>query len=95
MGKATKELHSDYTSEDFTNIYQHGCVSGAASYHIYYNQTSEFYDRHEGEILDSLELWTGVNPLTKFSGDIENITQLKNRLVWNFIELVSAEYADS
>lgn len=83
---AIKEM---YSLEVLKEIANHGCISGCASHHIYYQDTSEFYDSYEEDILRYLELVHGEKPLKLFATCCDTIGELKNRLCWNFVDLVA------
>jgi len=51
----------------------------------------EFFDTHENEIEEKLEDVFGSHYLSHFIKDALDITQLKNAMVWAFVELVAAE----
>lgn len=83
----------DYILEQFDNdelkdIAQHGCVSGVPGF-TYYSDTLAFFDAHENEIEEALEAVFGSTYLSVFAQDVCDITQLKNAMVWCFVEMVA------
>lgn len=79
--------HTDIP-EFFSDLAQHGCVSGWIGWLTYYNQTHAFYDRHYDEIEELREEWeasTGA-PIA-IQGD------LKNAYAWFAFECVADEIA--
>jgi hypothetical protein len=76
-------------------IAEHGCASGVGHDHIYYTQTTEFFDNYEDEIIEYIadtlggefneELWNN-NPC--------NITGYKNDTTWKYVELVAQQLVD-
>ena len=92
--KAYESVIDSYDKETLSDIAHYGCISGCATEHVYYNQTTKFYDEHEDEILDYLNLinYTSESPIKTFGGDAEDIKQLKNNLTWAFVEAVAQEY---
>ena len=84
-------IKNTYDLQTCPEIVEHGCISGVANQHIYYNQTIEFFDKYEDEIIEYIadtlgsqfneELWS-KNPC--------NITGYKNDTVWTFVELVAS-----
>ena len=80
----------DYDMDTLKDIAQHGCVTGVASGFIYYHETVEFFDAHEDEIESYIEEVFGSDYLTHFAKDVCDMTQLKNALVWCFVELVAS-----
>lgn len=77
------------------DIAEHGCASCAPSGLIYYGETCAFYDEHEHELLDELEAFVRdcygrkATVWQVFGNDAGTIEQLKNALVWAFVELVA------
>ena len=92
--KAYESVIDSYDKETLSDIAHYGCISGCATHHVTYQQTIEFYDEHEDEILDYLNLinYTTENCLTFYGGEAQDIKQLKNNLTWAFIEAVAQEY---
>ena len=95
FGSAFDVIKDQYDLDTLREITQHGCVSGVASFHIYYNQTLSFFDNYEDEMIEYIadtfggefneELWNN-NPC--------NITGYKNDTVWTFVELVAQQLVD-
>ena len=83
------ELRDLYNTDQLKDIAHYGCISGAASYHITYQETNEFYDKWEDEILDYIETVWDDNPLKVFGAQCNDVSQLKNLLVWEFINSVA------
>ena len=92
LSPAVKSILSTYDAEDLQNISEHGCQSGCASSHIYYSETSEFFDKYEEDIYDSLRDVFGDDFMFKLITDCHDMTDMKNKLVWTFIELVAYDY---
>ena len=90
---ARKEVLELYSKDELKEIAFYGCVSGAASHHIYYKDTTAFFDQHEEEILEALEAFD-CNPLKVFGGDADTVSMLKNNLTWAFLELVAQQETD-
>ena len=92
--KAYESVIDSYNKETLSDIAHYGCISGCATEHVYYHQTTKFYDEHEEEILMFLNdvNYTTDNCLTFFGGDAQDIKQLKNNLTWAFVEAVAQEY---
>ena len=96
MENAFDSVRDSYPSiEDLREIVEHGCSSGVAHQHIYYNQTLSFFDNYEDEIIEYIadtlggefneELWNN-NPC--------NITGYKNDTTWTYVELVASQLVD-
>ena len=90
---AIHSILTTYSQEDLEAISKGGCISGAAHSHIYYHETSEFYDKWEDEILDFLENVYGYNAIHYFSEDVSSIQELKNTIVWKFIDLMASVHS--
>ena len=95
LSPAVKSILNTYDSEELSDIANHGCESGVASSHIYYSETSEFFDKYEEDIYDSLRDIFGDNFLFELVTDCHDMTDMKNKLVWTFIELVAHDYINS
>ena len=85
-------LKQIYTLDDFRDIADYGCAKGTARNHIYYHETTAFFDRWENEIIEYLtdELSTDFL-LHTFENAACDLTLYKNAIVWAFIEYVSFE----
>lgn len=88
---AVQSILDTYDKEDLINIAEHGCVSGCASSHIYYTETSAFYDKYEEEVNDYLREIFGDNFMFEIVSDCHDLTDMKNKLTWCFIELVAQD----
>ena len=86
-----EEILSLYSKDELRTISTHGCITGVASYHIYYSSTCDFYDRWESEILEELEA-ADANPIEVFgTAGQDTIDTIKNNLVWSFIEIIATQ----
>ena len=84
MIKALKEAYDLQTCKD---IIEHGCVSGVCHNHIYYSQTSSFYDMYEAEVLSIVMDNMGDNyPACLFVENDYDLVGYKNAMVWIAIE---------
>ena len=89
---AAKAVKDIYSLEDLKEIADHGCQSGVCSQHIYYGDTTKFYDTYEVQILDDLVLNYGYEFLVElFRNADAQLTWYKNSVVWAFIEMVAFE----
>ena len=95
ISPAIQSILDTYSAEELETIAEHGCQSGCASEHIYYSETSDFYDKYESDINDYLSDTFGDDFLFKCCTDCHDMTDMRNKLVWTFIELVAFNYADS
>ena len=84
---AIKEIY-DY--DDLKEIANHGCESGVCFQHIYYGDTTKFYDNNEDEVLDYLTDMFDTEFLVDLFRDADaDLTFYKNAVVWNFIETIA------
>ena len=90
---AFHKVLTTYTNEELREIAKHGCASGVAHSHLYYSQTCEFYDEFEDQILTFLEDVSDQNPLHHLSEDCHTIQELKNKVVWNFVDLLASVHS--
>ena len=95
---ATATMHTilgvEFDTDDLHDIVTHG-MSGGVSGFIYYHETTDKFDEHDAEIQDYLSDWLFDNmpgydaggSFAYFAPDAEDITQLKSKLVWAYVEL--------
>ena len=100
FSSAIESIKDTYSIEDFREIVEHGCISGVAHDHIYYEDCLKFYDTYEDEITDYIVDNFGSEMLVElFSNNEGNLTGYKNDLVWTFIEMnastIIEEYEDT
>ena len=88
---AIQSIFETYDNEQLKDIADYGCDSGCASKHIYYHQTSEFYELHEDEINDYARDCFGDEFLEVFAKD--SVSSLINNLVRWFIDSIASDYA--
>jgi hypothetical protein len=81
-----------YTEEELFDIAYHGCASGCASSHIYTSDCVKFFDEYEYEILEYIEENLGYESAFELTTECGSIDQVKNTLVWIFIELIATSY---
>ena len=85
-------LDTEYDADELYTIATHGC-SGGVSGLIYYSETTALFDKHDDEIQDFLSDWYydciggDEGSFAYFARKVEDITQLKNALVWAYVEL--------
>jgi hypothetical protein len=89
---AIKSILHTYDSEELSDIAEHGCASGCASSHIYYSENVEFFDKYDSDIQDYLRDVFGEDFMFHLVTDCHDMTDMKNKLVWTFIELVASDY---
>ena len=81
-----------YTEEELFDIAYHGCASGCASSHIYTSDCVKFFDEYECEITDYIEENLGIDSVFELTTECYSISQVKNHLVWIFIELIATSF---
>lgn len=88
--EVAKEALSYHNIESFfSDLLQHGCVSGMISSLVYYIDTSDFFDRHYSEIEEiRFELEESIGSPLQPKGD------LKNWLAWSGFEETARKIAD-
>ena len=90
---AVQSILDSYDLEQLKDIAEHGCVSGCAREHIYYTETSAFFDKFEDEIEEYMLDNFGDDFMITSAQGCQSITDMKNKIVWTFIELVAQENA--
>ena len=92
---AFDSIKESYDLDTLREIVDHGCQSGVATDHIYYNQTVPFYDDNEEEIVDYIvdNFETGFL-VELFSNNDANLRCYKNDVVWCFVELVASQIVE-
>ena len=70
--------------DEIRDVANYGCAAGVSGF-IYHHETCAFYDEHEQEILDYLSDCDIT--IKDVCEDDDDITQLKNRLVWCVVEM--------
>lgn len=92
---ATKHtiLGQEFETDELVDIVKHGMAGGVSGF-IYYLETTKAFDAYDDEIQDYLSDWVADNlghdaggSFANFAPDAEDITQLKNKLVWSYVEL--------
>ncbi len=92
---ASNSVQSSYDIDTLREIVEHGCISGVAFDHIYYNQTISFFDNYEDEIIEFIADTLGgeINE-ELWSQNSCNITGYKNDTVWTYVELIAQQLVD-
>ncbi len=88
-------IKNTYDLDTLKEIRDHGCISGAATEHIYYSQTVDFYDEHEEEIVEFIRDNLGEEHFAYVMEKAEgNLKLYKNDLTWCFVEFVAMQLLD-
>ena len=92
---AFDSIKESYDLDTLREIVDHGCVSGVATNHISYNQTVEFFDDNEEEIIEYVSDSYDTEFLVElFEQSGANLTCYKNDVVWSFVELVAQQLVE-
>ena len=95
MLSAIEQIKSDYDYEDAKEIVNHGCQSGVCFKHIYYADTTAFFDKYPDEITRYIIDNVGIEVITdSFYHNDGNWDCHFNDLTWMFIELVCGQIVD-
>ncbi len=90
--EARDEIIKVYSTNELTEIANNGCVTGAATHHIYYKDTISFFDKYEAEILSEITDILGVDTLVSiFKEHDACYDAYRNDCTWTFIELVAMD----
>mgnify|MGYP003154658899 FL=1 len=82
--------------EEIKDVADHGCEGGVSGF-IYYYETRKFFDEYQEEIEQELEELYGDDYLKQIlnTSPIQNVTQLKNHMVWAVVSLYCSDKAYS
>ena len=95
MLSAIEQIKSDYSYETAKEIVNHGCESGVCFKHIYYADTTGFFNKYPDEITRYIIDNVGIEVITNsFYHNDGNWDLHFNYLVWTFIELVAGQIVD-
>ena len=94
MTTAREEILQTYDRLQLRDISEHGCITGAATCHIYYKDTLDFFNKYDEEIQDDLMARYGEDYLVAFAKGVEDIATMQNNMVWDFIESVATSMQD-
>ena len=85
-------LGHEFDIDKLKDIADHGMAMGVSGF-IYCHENTALFDEYDDEIQDYLSDWVHDNiggdegSFSYFAKDVEDITQLKNKLVWAYMEL--------
>lgn len=89
-------LDTEFDIDELKDIATYGMSSGVSGF-IYYHENVKHFDDNDDEIQDYLSDWVHDNiggdesSFSYFAKDVEDITQLKNKLVWAYVELKAGD----
>ena len=92
---AVDPIKASYDMATLREIAEHGCESGIAHDHIYYQQTWDFFLTYEDDIEDYFfnmlgDEWMNELGLCK----AESARQLINNLVWVYVECIANQIVE-
>ena len=96
MSRTYEILGHEFELDELADIANHGMAMGVGGF-IYYHENTALFNEFEDEIQDYLSDWVADNiggdetSFSYFGKDVEDITQLKNKLVWAYVELRAYE----
>ena len=85
-------LGREFDTDELADIANYGMAQGVSGF-IYTSELRDIFDDNDDEIQDYLSDWVHDNvggdesSFSYFAKDVEDITQLKNKLVWSYVEL--------
>ena len=84
-------LDHEFELFELRDIVNFGMSAGVSGF-IYTLECADKFDEHDDEIQDYLSDWchdngVGQSSFAYFAPDAEDIAQLKNKLVWAYVEL--------
>jgi len=88
MSRLTDALDERFTDlDEVKDVANHGCSGGVGGF-IYHNETLDFFNKHQEDIEDTLQVVIGDNyieELSKLKGVI-TMRELMNMMVWYIVE---------
>ena len=88
LNRSEKAIATTYNRMERADIANYGCESGTASEHIYYHQTTAFFNEYQDEIEDYFYDRTGDEWLENMCINKIGITGLINTIVWSYVEAI-------
>ena len=85
-----KYILNNYDKSTLNDIANYGCVSGCATGFIYTADIINFFNAHQDEIEEEMELVFGDDYISQIlKGDDIDFDTLKVRMTWSFVDLVA------
>ena len=92
MSRLTDALDERFDDlDEVKDVANYGCAAGVGGF-IYYNETLDFFSKHQEDIEDTLQVLIGDNyieELSRHHKDATNVitmSQLINKMVWYIVE---------
>ena len=91
-------LDREFDIDELRDIVNHGMSQGVSGF-TYFHECVDKFDMHDDEIQDYLSDWchdteVGQSSFAHFAPDAEDIVQLKNQLVWAYVECRALDIVD-
>ena len=89
-------LGREFDTDELADIANYGMAQGVSGF-IYTSELRDIFDDNDDEIQDYLSDWVHDNvggdesSFSYFAKEVEDITQLKGKLVWAYVELKAYE----
>ena len=92
---AVDSIKASYDMDTLREIAWHGCESGIAHDHIYYQQTWDFFLKYEDDIEDYFFNMLGDEWMNELGlCNAESARQLINNLVWVYVESIANQIVE-
>ena len=88
MSRLTDALDERFTDlDEVKDVANYGCAAGVGGF-IYYNETLDFFSKHQEDIEDTLQVLIGDNYIEVLSRGkgVITMTELINKMVWVIVE---------
>ena len=92
---AVDSIKASYDIDTLRAIAEHGCASGIAHDHIYYQQTWDFFLKYEDDIEDYFHDMLGDAWMFKLRFmDSTSVRGYVNNLVWAYVEYIANQIVE-
>ena len=92
---AVDSIKSSYDMDTLREIAWHGCESGIAHDHIYYQQTWDFFLKYEDDIEDYFFHMLGDEWMSELGFmDSTSVREYVNKLVWAYVESIANQIVE-
>jgi len=88
MSRLTDALDERFDDlDEVKDVANYGCSGGVSGF-IYYNETLDFFNKHQEDIEDTLQVLIGDNYIEELSkrNGVVHMRQLINKMVWYIVE---------
>jgi len=92
---AVDSIKASYDIDTLRAIAEHGCASGIAHDHIYYQQTWDFFLKYEDDIEDYFHAILGDEWMSELGFmDSTSVREYVNNLVWAYVEYIADQIVE-